>query len=80
VRVAVRLFATLARYRDGAASGVPFDVDLADDATIGDLLSMLRVPPEEVHLTIVDGRIVHSIDHLLRGATRVGLFPPVGGG
>jgi sulfur carrier protein ThiS len=80
VRVAVRLFATLVRYRDGAAPGEPFDADLEDDATIGDLLDTLGIPAEEVHLTIVDGRVVHSAHHSLRGATRVGLFPPVGGG
>jgi molybdopterin converting factor small subunit len=80
VRVEVRLFATLTRYRADTTSGEPFDIDLPDDATIADLLLALRVPSEEIHLTIVDGRITHADDHRLADSARVGFFPPVGGG
>jgi len=80
VKVEVRLFATLVRYRRGAASGEPFRVELANGAALADLLVKLAVPSKEVHLTLVDGRIVHSMDVRLLAGARVGLFPPIGGG
>jgi len=80
VRVAVRLFATLVRYQGGVASGEPFELDLANDATVADAIDALGIPHEEVHLTLVDGRIVHTLARRLADGARVGLFPPVGGG
>ena len=76
----MRLFATLARRRRGASSGKPFDLELPQGATLADLLAKLGVPAEEVHLSLVDGRIVHDRDLRLSEGSRVGLFPPVGGG
>jgi len=80
VRVAVRLFATLVRYRAGVASGEPFDLDLTNDATVANAIDALGIPLEEVQLTLVDGRIVHALDRRLADGARVGFFPPVGGG
>jgi len=80
VRVEIRLFATLTRHRQDTASGQPFEVELAGGATIGDLLRKLAVPPDDVHLTIIDGRLVHGGDVHLHEGARVGLFPPIGGG
>jgi molybdopterin converting factor small subunit len=80
VRVEVRLFATLAKYRSGVPSGEPFAIAMQDDATLGDLLQQLAIPPEEIHLAMVAGRIVHDRGLRLKEGQRVGLFPPVGGG
>lgn len=80
MRVELRLFATLTRYRGDSASAEPFDVSLPDGASLGDLLQKLAIPSEEVHLVMIDGRIVHGRGVRLVGGSRIGLFPPVGGG
>jgi sulfur carrier protein ThiS len=87
VRVEVRLYATFARYAPGGRSageprhaGDPFDVDLGDSRSLHDLIRVLGIPENEVHLVIVNGRIVHDGSQPLQEDDRVALFPPVGGG
>ena len=80
VRVEVRLFATFARFAPMKRAGEPFEVALPASTSIDDLLHHLGIPPAEVHLTMVDGRIVHDRCARLPDGARVGLFPPVGGG
>lgn len=80
MRVEVRLYATFARYAPSQRAGEPFQTDIEDSASLTDLIHKLGIPAAEVHLIMVNGRIVH--DRLLRvsEADRIGLFPPVGGG
>ena len=80
MNVEVRLFATLTTYRPGVASGEPSCVGLDVGATLSDLLRALAIPSEDVHLAMIDGRICHDRGALLSDGSRVGLFPPVGGG
>ena len=80
VRVEVRLFATFADYAPSGKSAVPFDATLNEGATIADLIAQLAIPQDEVHLCIVNGRLVHDRTHPLSQDDRVALFPPVGGG
>jgi molybdopterin converting factor small subunit len=80
VRVEVRLYATLADHVAEARAAVPFEADLPDAATVGELIDRLRLPPEEVRLVIIDGRVVHRRENHLTDGSRVAFFPPVGGG
>jgi len=80
VRVEVRLFATLARFAPTKCAGASFDVDLPEAASIDNLLRHLGILSTEVHLAMVDGRIVRDRNAPLADGARVGLFPPVGGG
>lgn len=80
MRVEVRLFATFAVYAPSGKSAVPFDVTLQENSSIADLIERLRIPVDEVHLCIVNGRLVHDRTHRLQSDDRVALFPPVGGG
>ena len=77
--VDVRLFATLADAL-GVRSGDVMPVSLADGAAVGALIESLGVDPQAVHLTLVNGRVVHDRSHGLHDGDRVGLFSPVGGG
>jgi molybdopterin synthase sulfur carrier subunit len=77
--VQVKLFASLRRFADDTASGVPFDVELPDGATLTDLCQALHLPTDEVKLTFVNGR-VQPEDWQLQPGDEVGIFPPVGGG
>ena len=80
MRVDIRLFATLADRVEGATAATPFEIELAESSTVADLIERLHLPPEEVHLVIIDGRVVHDRATRLTGGSRVALFPPVGGG
>jgi len=80
VRVEVRLYATFAKFGPSQQAGDPFDVELEDPASLTDLILKLDIPENDVHLAIVNGRVVHDRSQILRMDDRVALFPPVGGG
>ncbi len=79
VRIHVKLYATLRRYVDGARTGVPFDVDVTEGATLADLYAALGLPAEEVKMAYVNARARPEDWHLEAG-DEVGIFPPIGGG
>ncbi len=77
--VHVKLFATLRRHYPHLKLGEAMPVELAEDATVGQLMNHLQLPPEEVKVAFVNG-IVRDKDHPLADGDEVGIFPPVGGG
>ncbi len=79
MRVRVKLYATLRRYRETAQPGTPFEVELSDGAALGDLVAQLELPREEVKVAFVNGR-ARTMDWPLRPGDQVGIFPPIGGG
>ncbi len=80
MRVEVRLFATLAKYGRGATAGTAVSMNVRAGATLADLLKKLAIPPEEIHLAMIDGRVIQDREIRLREGARIGFFPPVGGG
>lgn len=76
----MRLYATLAVHSPSGGAATPFFIDVAEKDTVLDLIGILRVPPIDVHLVMINGRIVHDRTHRLSENDRIGLFPPVGGG
>jgi molybdopterin converting factor small subunit len=79
MRVTVKLFATLHRYGQGQGAGVPFEIQLSEDATLRTLIHQLNIPPEETRITFVNG-IIQEKDCKLNDGDVVGMFPPIGGG
>ncbi len=79
MRVTVKLFATLTRYRPGAKAGTPFEVDLPENARVTDLLVLLRIPPEETKVVFINN-VIREPDAQINPGDAVGIFPPVGGG
>jgi len=79
MRIRVKLFATLGRYVANVTSGVPFEIDLPEGATLDHLVNRLKLPREEVKVFFVKGR-ARSIDWPLEPGDDVGIFPLVGGG
>ncbi|OPZ37917.1 MAG: ThiS family protein [Spirochaetes bacterium ADurb.BinA120] len=74
INVTVKLFATL---REGR-----FDIrsmELADGATVADVVSLLGIAEEEVALIMADHRH-REMDYALADRMTLALFPPVGGG
>ena len=79
MRVTVKLFATLVRFKDGSRAGRPFEVELPEGSLVQDLVSSLNIPLEETHVVFINNIIVETRSRLEDGDV-VGLFPPVGGG
>jgi molybdopterin converting factor small subunit len=79
MRVTVKLFATLVRFKDGTRAGKPFDVELSDGAVAKDLIDHLKIPPEETHIIFINN-IIEEPHSMLKDGDVVGMFPPVGGG
>ena len=80
MRVEVRLYATFAKFGPSQRAGEPLDVELEDSASLTNLIHKLAIPEGDVHLVIVNGRILHDHTQGLQNDDRVALFPPVGGG
>jgi molybdopterin converting factor small subunit len=79
IAVEVRLYATLRNYCPGTGIGEPLRLQLADGATLADLLRSLNVPVTEVKTSFVNNRIQDTACRLRQG-DRVAFFPPVAGG
>ena len=88
MKVSLKLFAfftktvsevVLAQHPDGIRAGIPIEVELRENSTLEDLLAYLALPPEQVKVIFVNGR-VKQLDHRLNPGDEVGIFPPVGGG
>jgi molybdopterin synthase sulfur carrier subunit len=79
MRVRVKLFATLRRYAEKEKAGVPFEVELAEAATLQELLIQLKIPVEEAKITFVNG-VIQELDYVIKTGDEVGIFPPIGGG
>ena len=79
MRVTVKLFATLVRFKDDSRAGKPFEVELPEGSIVQDLIDHLKIPPEETHIVFVNN-IIEEADSLLKDGDIVGMFPPVGGG
>ena len=82
MKVEVRLYGALRRYRPAGASATPhlsFVVELPSQATIDDLSRHLGILEGFVSAAAVNDEAVESTA-VLRDGDRVGLFPPSAGG
>jgi len=79
MKIQVKLFATLCRYFNNAAPGVPFEMELPEGATMADLVNQLKLPREEVKVFFVNGR-ARPVEWPLEPGDEVGIFPLVAGG
>jgi molybdopterin converting factor small subunit len=79
MRVRVKLFATLSRFSAGGLPGTPFETELPQGACLRDLVNLLKIPPEETHITFVNG-IIQPLECILAPGDDIGIFPPIGGG
>ncbi len=79
MRVTVKLFATLTRFKSGAKFGSAFEVDLPAGSNVRNLIDELKIPIEETHVIFINNVIVEP-DSNLKDGDAVGMFPQVGGG
>lgn len=79
MKVEVQLFATLSVYRPGGACGDGVTLEVPDGTTVGDLIRLLKIPPDVDCLRVVNGHDAPS-DQRLRDGDVLSLFPPLAGG
>lgn len=54
-------------------------MDIPEGTSLGALAESLKLPPDEVKICFVNGRICEP-DTILKDGDEVGIFPPIGGG
>ena len=80
MKIELRLFASLSRYRSAeSGSELAQTIEISQGSTIGALIEFLGIPPDAVKIVFVNGIHAHDDDAIHEG-DRVGIFPPVGGG
>jgi len=71
----LNLFATLKQSMPPGADNYPIQAG----SSVAQILRQLDIPPDKAKLIFVDG-VKGSLQTILQGGERVGVFPPVGGG
>jgi len=79
MKVGVRLYAILRRYRPADLTEDVIELDLADRATARDAAQALGVPDKWIHAVFVNDQQA-TLDMTLGPGDLVRLFPPVAGG
>ena len=79
MKVELNLYATLARYLPAEASAGSGMLDVSPGITVNELLDQLGIPADLVKLIFINGTHANG-DAVLKEGSRVGVFPPVGGG
>ena len=82
MKIEVKLYGLLRRYRPETAVGAPhhpFPVVLADGATITTLLKTIGVPDGLLNAASVN-KVSAELDTILRENDQISLFPPSAGG
>ncbi len=82
LRVEVRLYGSLRRYRPAADAGAahqPFMADVASGATVDLLSEALGIPEGFVSAAAVNGEAVES-SAVLNDGDKISFFPPSAGG
>ena len=74
-KIQVKLYATLRKFLPDDSN----EMDIDPGTSVRDLLKRLGIPDTEAKLIFINGRR-GSIDTILKGGERLGIFPPVGGG
>ena len=77
--VQVKLFATLRRQYPKLGIGEAMPVELEEGTAIGQLITHLELPSDQVKIVFVNG-VVRDRGHTLVDGDEVGIFPTVGGG
>ena len=65
MRFTVKLYALLAAYVPGTRAAAPFEVELPEGSTIADLIQHLQIPPEEMKIAFVNGRM-QPLEYLIQ--------------
>jgi sulfur carrier protein ThiS len=79
MKIKVRLFGTLGKQFPDHDPLKGFEVDIPDNACVGDLLDHLQIPKSKIGLVSVEGRLVKA-GKILQPGNFVRIFRPIFGG
>lgn len=79
IRITVKVFGTLRKYVPDYDHEKGIKLDILEGSTLGDLIYILRLPPNEARLIFVKG-ISKKITDTLRDLDEVSIFLPIAGG
>lgn len=83
MRVTVKLYATLSDYLPGNARNNRVEVEVADNATVTEVLQPFALPPRLTHLVLINGTFIppdeRSAKYLVDGDV-LAVWPPIAGG
>lgn len=83
MKITVKLFALLAKYLPEGAVRNAVDLEVADGASVQDVIHGLNLPSEYCHLVLVDGVYVAPSERgtrALKPGEALAIWPPVAGG
>lgn len=78
MKVAVKLFASLRRYVP-AGAGEPLVIEVRSEATVGDVLQCLGIPPEHAHMVVAEDEQL-ELGTPVREGLELRVYPPLAGG
>lgn len=78
-KVETRLFASLRKYHPGTGDSDAFTFELNNNTSLGDLVSKLKIPRQEIGVLMVNGKWQKE-NYLLQDEDRVAIFSLIGGG
>jgi len=82
MKLTVKLYGSLRKYRPKTAGGAPhqpFDITISENSTVLDLMRSLQIGDGAVNAAAVNGDAVEN-DTSLHEGDSVSLFPPAAGG
>lgn len=83
MRITLKLYATLGQYLPDDAEKNVVRTELPDDASVTSVVERFRLPPELVHLVLVNGVFVapeQRAETRLKDGDVLAIWPPVAGG
>ena len=84
MKITFKLFATLADYLPAQGrDGNIVEIEVPRDATVSEIVEPFGLPPQLVHLVLVNGKYVepaHRATQTLRDGDVLAIWPPIAGG
>jgi molybdopterin converting factor small subunit len=83
VKITIKLFALLAKHLPTGAAKNQVEIEVAEGASVQDVIQALKLPMEHCHLVLVDGVYIAPSEratHLMKPGEALAIWPPVAGG
>jgi sulfur-carrier protein len=84
MQITFKLFASLGAYLPiDQRRGNEMSLEVAEGATIAQVIEPFNLPPKQVHLVLVNGRYIEPADRATRplvAGDALAIWPPVAGG
>ena len=83
MKITFKLFASLTDYLPAERRGNVVDIEVADNATVQQIIDRYQLPARMVHLVVINGVYVEPADRLTRtlnAGDALAIWPPIAGG